>query len=138
MNVNKRDKTNERQINLLRVVFVGSQKIGYESLKKVIQLKNNVVAVYTIKPDAHENWEKSVDELAEKYKTSLLAVEQQLKKGIKVEMEHTKKHSVAKEIALDHLGEDLYYYKKLGKIEKTDESCGPECTCPKCKGKKKG
>ena len=60
----------------------------------------------------------TIGELAEKYKTSLLAVEQQLKKGIKVEMEHTKKHSVAKEIALDHLAEDLYYYEKLAKIEK--------------------
>lgn len=80
----------------------------------------------------------SVGELAEKYKCSLLAVEQQLKKGIKIEMEHTSHYKVAREIALDHLGEDLYYYKKLGKIEKTDESCGPECTCPKCKGKKNG
>lgn len=80
----------------------------------------------------------TVGDLAEKYHCSLLAVEQQLKKGIKAEMEHTSHWKVAKEIALDHLGEDLYYYKKLGKIEKTDESCSPECTCPKCKGKKKG
>lgn len=80
----------------------------------------------------------TVGDLAEKYHCSLLAVEQQLKKGIKAEMEHTSHYKVAKEIALDHLGEDLYYYKKLGKIEKTDESCSPECTCPKCKGKKKG
>lgn len=63
----------------------------------------------------------TVGELAEKYKTSIIAVELQLKKGVKVEMEHTKKHSVAKEIALDHLGEDLYYYEKLAKIEKTNE-----------------
>ena len=60
----------------------------------------------------------TVGELAEKYKTSLIAVELQLKKGIKVEMEHTNKHSVAKEIALDHLAEDLYYYEKIAKIEK--------------------
>jgi len=80
----------------------------------------------------------TVGDLAEKYHVSLLAVEQQLKKGIKIEMEHTKKHSVAKEIALDHLAEDLYYYVKLAKVEKTDESCGPGCTCPKCKGKQKG
>ena len=65
----------------------------------------------------------TIGELAEKYHTSLIAVELQLKKGIKVEMEHTKKHSVAKEIALDHLAEDLYYYEKLAKIEKkTDEN----------------
>lgn len=61
----------------------------------------------------------TVGELAEKYHTSLLAVKQQLARGIKVEMEHTTKIRVAREIALDHLGEDLYYYKKLAKIEKT-------------------
>ena len=60
----------------------------------------------------------SVADLAEKYKTSILAVEMELKKGVKVEMEHTNKHSVAKEIALDHLGEDLHYYAKLAKVEK--------------------
>jgi hypothetical protein len=60
----------------------------------------------------------TVAALAEKYKTSILAVEMELKKGVKVEMEHTSKHSVAKEIALDHLGEDLHYYAKLAKVEK--------------------
>lgn len=73
----------------------------------------------------------TVADLAEKYKTSLLAVEQQLKKGIKVEMEHTNKHSVAREIALDHLGEDLHYYTKLAKMEKEVDECAddPDCDC---------
>lgn len=61
----------------------------------------------------------TVGELAEKYHTSLLAVKQQLAKGIKVELEHTSKRSAAREIALDHLNEDLYYYEKLAKVEKT-------------------
>ena len=74
----------------------------------------------------------TVGELAEKYHCSLLAVEQQLKKGIKIEMEHTSHYKVAKEIALDHLGEDLYYYKKLSKVEKKNESCKTDCKCPKC------
>lgn len=60
----------------------------------------------------------TVGNLAEKYHTSLFAVQQQLARGIRVEMEHTSKYKVAKEIALDHLGEDLYYYKKLAKVEK--------------------
>ena len=47
------------------------------------------------------------------------ASNQELKKGIKVEMEHTSKRSVAKEIALDHLGERLDYYTKLSKVEKS-------------------
>lgn len=60
----------------------------------------------------------SVSELAEKYKVSPAVVDKQLAQGIKVEMEHTKLRSVAQEIALDHLGEDLHYYEKLSKIEK--------------------
>ena len=42
----------------------------------------------------------------------------QLQNGIKHELEHTKDHKVAKEIAKDHLSEDPNYYKKLKKIEK--------------------
>jgi hypothetical protein len=44
-------------------------------------------------------------------------LKQQLNKGIKVEMEHTKSREKAKEIAMDHLYEDPYYYNKLKKIE---------------------
>jgi hypothetical protein len=40
-----------------------------------------------------------------------------LKEGIKTEMEHTTSSSIAKEIAMDHLWEDLNYYDKLKKIE---------------------
>lgn len=54
----------------------------------------------------------TVGDLAEKYKTSIVAVELELKKGIKTEMEHTSHYKVAREIALDHLGEDLFYYSK--------------------------
>jgi len=45
----------------------------------------------------------------------------QLKKGIKVEMEHTTDKNIAREIATDHLWEDLDYYDKLAKIEKNNE-----------------
>lgn len=41
----------------------------------------------------------------------------QLAAGIKVEMEHTKDKSIAKEIAKDHLTEDKNYYIKLAKME---------------------
>ena len=44
--------------------------------------------------------------------------EEQLKIGIKHELEHTKDHEIAKEIAKDHLTEDPNYYKKIKKIEK--------------------
>lgn len=40
------------------------------------------------------------------------------KRGTKHELEHTKKKKIAREIAMDHIGEDPEYYEKLEKIEK--------------------
>lgn len=59
----------------------------------------------------------SIDELAKKYSVTVHQVLKELEKGIKVEKEHTDLLHVAREIALDHLGEDLYYYVKLAKAE---------------------
>lgn len=42
----------------------------------------------------------------------------QLRKGIKVEQEHTGDLNLAKEIALDHLNEFPDYYDRLEKAEK--------------------
>jgi hypothetical protein len=50
-------------------------------------------------------------------------LKKQLQMGIKVEMEHTKDKSKAKEIAMDHLYEDPNYYSKLKKME-TKEATG--------------
>jgi hypothetical protein len=50
-------------------------------------------------------------------------IKPKLMKGIKVEMEHTTDIRIATEIAMDHLWEDINYYDKLAKIEKsTNES----------------
>lgn len=57
----------------------------------------------------------TIDDLAEKYHCSLLMVKEKLAIGIKHELEHTSHRKIAREIALDHLGEDLYYYDKLAK-----------------------
>lgn len=40
---------------------------------------------------------------------------EQLKIGIKIEMEHTRDPKIAKQIAMDHLAEDPHYYTKLKK-----------------------
>lgn len=42
---------------------------------------------------------------------------EQLKKGIKIEMEHTDDPLIAEKIARDHITEDPIYYDKLEKIE---------------------
>jgi len=46
----------------------------------------------------------------------------EIRRGIKVEMEHTSSPAIALEIALDHLSEDPHYYRKLAKIHKEDGS----------------
>ena len=68
--------------------------------------------------------DKEIKDLAKKHSKSSVGLhlmtqhlKKQLEKGIKVEMEHTSHIKVAREIALDHLSEDLHYYKKLAKIE---------------------
>jgi len=45
--------------------------------------------------------------------------QEELKKGIKVELEHTSNSKIAREIASDHLTEDKDYYKKLSIMEKS-------------------
>lgn len=42
--------------------------------------------------------------------------QQQLRVGMRVEMEHTNSPRIARRIAMDHLTEDADYYKKLSKI----------------------
>ncbi len=61
----------------------------------------------------------SIASLVKKYNSTKETVQAELQRGIQVEMEHTKDPQVAREIALDHLGEDLQYYEKLSNIEKT-------------------
>lgn len=60
---------------------------------------------------------KTLKDISKKHKVNIKKLEQQLKKGISVEKEHTKKISIAKKIAMDHLFEDPIYYTKLSKME---------------------
>lgn len=55
--------------------------------------------------------------LAKKHNVSVAEINAQLKKGIKIEGEHTKDKAKAREIALDHLLELPDYYDKLEKVE---------------------
>ena len=59
----------------------------------------------------------TIDELAKKHSVRRKDIIDQLVKGIKVEMEHTSDKSVAREIAMDHLGEDPEYYTKLSSVQ---------------------
>lgn len=61
----------------------------------------------------------SVKDIANKFKVSVDKIQSQIKKGIKIEMEHTGDKEKATEIAMDHLTEFPDYYDRLEKMETT-------------------
>lgn len=60
----------------------------------------------------------SLKDIAEKHGVSVIELNSELNKGIKVEIEHVNDEELAKEIAMDHLVEMPNYYTKLEKMEK--------------------
>lgn len=62
----------------------------------------------------------TLEQIAKKHNCTVEYLTKQLEAGIKVEHEHTKEASVAREIALDHLNEKPDYYVKLKKVESVD------------------
>lgn len=58
------------------------------------------------------------DEIRAKFNVSYKDLVVQLAQGIKIEKEHTGDIALAREIALDHLGEYPDYYDRLAKAEK--------------------
>ena len=58
----------------------------------------------------------SIKDIAKKHNVDVDVLKQELKKGIKVEKEHTKSVKSAARIAMDHLVEDPEYYTKLAKL----------------------
>jgi predicted DNA-binding protein YlxM (UPF0122 family) len=59
----------------------------------------------------------SVADIAKKHNVPVSKIKDQIKMGVKVEMEHTNDATLAAEIARDHLTEDPEYYTKLKSIE---------------------
>ena len=64
---------------------------------------------------------KTLEDIADKHKADIEALQAQLDKGIKVEHEHTGNAETAKKIAMDHLFEDPKYYDKLAKAEDAED-----------------
>ena len=58
----------------------------------------------------------SIKDIANKHKIDIDTLKRELKKGIKVEKEHTSDLKKATRIALDHLFENPKYYSKLSKL----------------------
>lgn len=57
------------------------------------------------------------EDIAKKFKVTTSKIQAQIRKGIKVEMEHTKDREKAREIATDHVSEFADYYDRLEKME---------------------
>lgn len=104
----------------------GPENLAYKAVRK----QGLVQALYDLKAQLHgeklsiEEEHKllnkptlTVAEIAEKHGVDRMQIAKQLDKGVKVELEHTKDKSVAREIALDHLAEDPKYYDKLASVE---------------------
>lgn len=64
----------------------------------------------------------SIEDIANRHDTPLSIAKTQLANGIAVELEHTNDRTLAEEIALDHLYEDIFYYVKLAKVEESKMS----------------
>jgi hypothetical protein len=67
---------------------------------------------------------KNISQIAKERGVSLLYASTQLRKGMKVESEHSKFKYAQKTIALQHLDENIDYYKKLAKMESSFEKGG--------------
>ena len=64
------------------------------------------------------------EQIAKKHNVGLEAILRQLEMGINVEKEHTSNEKTAREIALDHLGENPNYYSKLKKYVESHVKIG--------------
>jgi len=104
----------------------GPENLAYKAVRKqglvqdLYDLKSQLHGEKLSIEEEHKLLNKptlTVAELAEKHGVSRMDIAKQLDKGVKVELEHTKDKSVAREIALDHLAEDPKYYDKLASVE---------------------
>ena len=84
---------------------------------------------------------KTVEQIAKKHNVSVSDIEKQLKIGVPIEHEHTKDKDLAKDIALQHLGEFPDYYTRLSKMEKSakklKEAHEESRFCPLCDKREK-
>jgi pyrimidine deaminase RibD-like protein len=124
-----------RQAGLDKGGEFGPENLAYKALRS----QGYITALYKLRDELHskelsiegmyaENSKlnkptPTIEQLVIKYKVPKQDILIQLDKGIKVELEHTKDRSIAREIALDHINEDPHYYNKLAKAnikESTD------------------
>ena len=107
-------RTNYKQVGKLVTEIVNKKILDWPELDIIMKSINSPQlkeAELLDKPTP------TVEELATKHNCTPQDVLIELRKGVAVEKEHTDRLELAREIALDHINEDLYYYEKLKKVE---------------------
>jgi len=82
------------------------------------ELNGELIPVKNLKESFEMKKFSSPTQIAHKHRVPLIFILKQLKRGIKVELEHTKSHKMARIIALQHLAELHDYYSRLKRVEK--------------------
>ena len=109
-------------IDKLMKSICAKYKITAQKLHDDFVKKHGIIPDEWIKKNKNTNNKlkshKTPEELAKKHKVSVSQIKDQLKKGTKVEKEHTKDVELATTIASQHIDELPDYYDRLSKIEK--------------------
>jgi hypothetical protein len=114
-------KTNENK-DYIRVYHDNTyyETCGVNTFKKYFKTETTQLAeANEIKGGKADNM--CIKDIAKKFKVAISKIEAEMKKGKKVEHEHTNSDSKATEIAMDHLVEFPDYYTRLEKMEKEAE-----------------
>lgn len=92
-----------------------------EETKEANKLKGGLSDGMTLMDIAkkHSKDKMAKTQSPERIKKMYQHLSKQLEKGLKIETEHTKDKSKAREIVMDHLAEDPNYYTKLKKLEES-------------------
>ena len=89
-----------------------------QDYQKMLEKQSEILNTFLKMAEQEGPWkDKLPGGLADK-KTPEDFDQDQLQKGVKVELEHTSDEKLATEIAMDHITEDSDYYTKLEKIHK--------------------
>ena len=124
---------------LVKCRKVGAKNWGNKSKNEEIELEEVELIPGGLTADLKGSMEDKHKAIADMHNISVEEINNQVAKGIKVELEHTSDKAIAHEIAMDHVFEDPKYYSKLEKIEGgiVDET-QKETTVDEAKRKKAG
>lgn len=95
---------------------------NFSNVKEEMSLVDKILSeMMGDKPGCDTKKAKPIEKIAKKHNVSVDSLKKELKKGIKVEMEHTTDKGEAETIALHHLEELPDYYTRLIKMESDAE-----------------